>query len=343
MLEKIKFDRNRNRVKYCPCGKKNKGRFSPLIGFDEIGRCFSCDKFFPPKAVKKSFNFNFKYEAPKQISYFDPYLVSQSGKNYKENNFVQFLKSLVSPELTKGVIKKYLIGTSKKWKGASVFWQIDEKQNVRFGQIMLYDAEKGKRMYRDAVNKKFPYISSVRYELNLNNFNTKQCLFGLHLINETTSKTLAVVESEKTAILMSLFKPEYTWLATGGKGNFNFEFLKPIRKYKIIAFPDKSEHSLWQKRAIELEEFGFNIKVNNWLENTDYGQGSDFADVLIKEKLYLKIKNAPIQNKKIEPVEKITTSTENIIKKFISKNHNVLKLIKKFQLTDKNGVEIKVQ
>jgi hypothetical protein len=41
-------------------------------------------------------------------------------------------------------------------------------------------------------------------------FNINQCLFGLHLINESNQKTIAVVESEKTAVLISVFKPQYT-------------------------------------------------------------------------------------------------------------------------------------
>ncbi|WP_255347637.1 DUF6371 domain-containing protein [Flavobacterium sp. ACAM 123] len=68
-----------------------------------------------------------------------------------------------------------------------------------------------------------------------------QCLFGLHLINESNQKTIAVVESEKTAVLISVFKPQYTWAATGMKGGFKYENLKPIKEFKIIAFPDKSE------------------------------------------------------------------------------------------------------
>jgi hypothetical protein len=63
----------------------------------------------------------------------------------------------------------------------------------------------------------------------------------LHLINESNQKTIAVVESEKTAVLISVFKPQYTWAGTGMKGGFKYENLKPIKEFKIIAFPDKSE------------------------------------------------------------------------------------------------------
>ena len=114
---------------------------------------------------------------------------------------------------------------------------------------MLYNPETAKRQKNDLGKA---YISSVRSVLKLKDHNLKQCLFGLHLINETESKILAIVESEKTAILMSLFKPEYIWLATGSKSGFKYEYLKPLRNYKIIGFPDKSEYKDWQNKAIEL-------------------------------------------------------------------------------------------
>jgi hypothetical protein len=59
-------------------------------------------------------------------------------------------------------------------------------------------------------------------------FNLSQCLFGR--ITEDYQKTIAIVESEKTAIVMSILLPHYIWLATGSKGNFKFEMLKPSKE-----------------------------------------------------------------------------------------------------------------
>lgn len=210
----------------------------------------------------------------------------KSINNQEPYYFIQFVKSLFGVDATKEIITKYLIGTSKKWKGATVFWQIDNNQKVRHGKIMLYNPETGKRRYQNEETKENPYVFSVRKVLKLKDYNLKQCLFGLHLINETESKSLAIVESEKTAILMSLFKPEYIWLATGSKSGFKYEYLKPLRNFKIIGFPDKSEYHYQQNIAIELNNLGFNISVSQYLETTNYKKGTDLADVLIQEKLY---------------------------------------------------------
>ena len=50
-------------------------------------------------------------------------------------------------------------------------------------------------------------------------------------------KTVALVESEKTAIICSAMMPQYLWLATGGKSQFNSR-LTVLKGRKIIAFPD---------------------------------------------------------------------------------------------------------
>ena len=307
---------------------------------DNFGRCdrqSSCSFFEIPKG-KLNTKFEYKYVKPSEVSFHKYNLVSESGQNFINNNFIQFIKSLFGEEAAKEVIKKYLIGTSKLWNGANVFWQIDNNQKVRHGKIMLYNAVTGKRQ-KNNLGK--AYISSVRSALKLKDFSLNQCLFGLHLINETESRTIAIVESEKTAIMMSLFKPEYLWLATGSKSGFKYEYLKVLRDYKIIGFPDKSECNDWQNKAIELNNLGFNIQISSWLENTAYKEGSDLADVLMIEKLYTSLEAKEMDVKrKVPPINLIKTSSQIIVENLALKNPNILKLVEVFELTDFNGIKV---
>lgn len=304
------------------------GEYLPV----EFGRCDrenKCGYLGTPKGEFTN-TYEVKFTPPSPTNYHPLDLVKKSGRNYKQNNFIQFLKTLFNEVEVKDAILKYLIGTSKLWNGATVFWQIDNKQNIRHGKIMLYNPDTGKRTKKP--NGK-AYINSVRSTLKLKGFNLKQCLFGLHLINETETRTVAVVEGEKTAIIMSLFKPEYVWLATGSKQGFKYEMLKPLKGFKVIAFPDKSEYNDWQDRAIELKDFGFDILVSNYLENTAYSDGSDLADVFIDE---IKAKSKPIEGKKHNKYI-IRTKTENIALKLAKINPALCKLITEFELTDTNG------
>ena len=55
-MKELIFDKNRKRIKYCPCGKKNiNGKFVPYVDYDNKGYCFSCDKTFLPKLNKDDY------------------------------------------------------------------------------------------------------------------------------------------------------------------------------------------------------------------------------------------------------------------------------------------------
>jgi len=49
----------------------------------------------------------------------------------------------------------------------------------------------------------------------------KQCLFGEHLLSDTSAtmsaKPVAIVESEKTALVAAMFIPDFVWLVRPGK------------------------------------------------------------------------------------------------------------------------------
>ena len=51
---------------------------------------------------------------------------------------------------------------------------------------------------------------------------------GLHQGWKMDDVKVAVVEAEKTAVIMSEVKPEYIWLATGGKTELNVAKLCPL-------------------------------------------------------------------------------------------------------------------
>ncbi|MFV8346209.1 DUF6371 domain-containing protein [Flavobacterium sp. ZB4P13] len=268
----------------CPsCSKKNFVKYleteTNIYLSDEFGRCdreSSCAYHRRPETEFKN-TFEVANIPKPDPSFHDLELVEKTVLGNSQNNFIQFLRTLFSEEEVNEVVRKYFIGTWSGWKGITVFWQINQLEKVHNGKVMMYEPTTGKR----AKNKEGKgIISTVQSLLKLDDFILNQCLFGLHLINKNT-KAVALVEAEKTAVIMSLFKPEYTWLATGSKGGFKYEFLKPIKQFKIVAFPDKSEYSDWLKKAEELNGFGFNIEISSFLENLDYPVGSDLADVYI--------------------------------------------------------------
>lgn len=197
---------------------------------------------------------------------------------YYENptidNLTEYLKLRFPIDKVSEAMQNYFItGTNQFWSNATAFWQIDQKEQIHACKIMQYDRFTGKR-----IKEPYNRINWLHKAINEPDFNLNQCLFGLHRINEDYQKTIAIVESEKTAIIMSILLPHYIWLATGSKANFKFEMLKPIKKRNIVSFPDKGEYNNWLNKATELNAIGFKLSVSDLIEQTDFENGYDLAD-----------------------------------------------------------------
>lgn len=201
----------------------------------------------------------------------------QTIREYEINPLWVFFADKFGKGVATTLFKRYLIGTSKKWNGATIFWQIDNKGVCRSGKVMGYDSETGKR-----VKKPYSQQTWAHTALGLDEFNLEQCLFGLHLYEP--GKIIYLFESEKTALIASLFFKDVICMATGGKMQFKQGMLWPIRKAKsIVAYPDLGCFEDWSVKAYEMP-FD-NIQVSDMLEATAQGQedGIDIADILLAD------------------------------------------------------------
>ena len=82
---------------------------------------------------------------------------------------------------------------------------------------------------------------------------------------------VAIVEAEKTAVIMSEVKPDYVWLATGGKTELNVAKLKPLEGRRIILFPDTDEDGQTYRDWYDIAEaasdvFGHPVTISSILE-----------------------------------------------------------------------------
>jgi len=94
------------------------------------------------------------------------------------------------------------------------------------------------------------------------------------------------VESEKTAIICSVFYPNYIWLATGGINNLKKENFNSLKNRTIVLFPDLGAFEKWTDKAKEISKI-CNIKVSDILERNTTGtekqNGFDLADYLLQK------------------------------------------------------------
>ena len=283
-MTQYKYKLDKSSQKY-NCPKCNKKRFVKYVETEtghyaesKYGRCdreTSCGYALYPT---NNSIINNDYVMPTVVkpSYIEKEILQKTLTKYEINPLVTYLYSNYSEDEVKATIEKYHIGTSKQFDQSTVFWQMDNTGNIRSGKIMAYNTSTGKRL---KANDGKPLINWVHSALNTPNYNLKQCLFGLHLLNDTV-KQIAIVESEKTALIMSIEFPQYTWMSTGSLQGFKYEYLDPIKSSNIIAFPDKGGYRKWQETATTLNKEGFNIEVSKLLEKTKYKDGWDLVDVI---------------------------------------------------------------
>lgn len=216
-------------------------------------------------------------------SFIDAEIMLQSLKQYESNPLYTFLVRTIGKEGTNKLFSLYKVGTSRKWNGATVFWQIDTSEKVRSGKIMLYDANTGRR-----VKEPHAHVCWVHSELKKQGFKLQQCFFGEHLLTLYPDKRVFIVESEKTAIIAAHFIPDGLWIATGGKnGCFNAQAVKVLAGRDVILMPDLGATSEWQEKASMLRHICRSVSVSSVLEDvaTDEQrkQGLDIADFLLME------------------------------------------------------------
>ena len=254
-------------------------------------------------------------EQRKPLSFISAETVAQTLHGYEKNKLYLFLSSKFGAEDAFRLMKEYRIGTSKHWPGSCVFWQTDINGGVRTGKVMLYDAETGKR-----VKEPFNHVTWVHSLLRLPDFNLRQCFFGEHLLPMNRGKPVAIVESEKTALVAAYYLPEYVWLASGGKnGCFNTDTLRVLKGHQVILYPDIGATDQWQQKLCLLRNLGIEASIFNYLEevatDSERTAGLDIADYLLQIEpdqavLQAMIRRNPILQKLIDDLQLTLVSVE---------------------------------
>ena len=230
--------------------------------------------------MPKNLSVTIKEQLP---SFIDRSIMEQTLSHYAINPLYTFLARCMGKEETDRLCSLYRIGTSRKWGGSAVFWQVDCNGRVRTGKIMLYDATTGKR-----VKHPQPHVCWVHTEMRLKDYHLRQCFFGEHLLSLYPDWKVFVVESEKTAVIASHFMPDVLWVATGGKnGRFNERAVIALAGRDVVLMPDLGATQEWQARLPMLDKVCRSVSVNDILETIateeQRSQGLDIADFLLME------------------------------------------------------------
>lgn len=208
-----------------------------------------------------------------------------------DNTLCRWLRSLPwEPEQKRRVdtvLEEYMVGTSKY--GHTIFWQIDDTGGVRTGKMMLYKPD-GHRDRETRYN--FDWIHSLLYKagtFNEDEWEMRQTLFGMHLLDKYPGADVHIVESEKTALICAIWfgnNNKRVWMACGGKCNLTSEKLQAIiQERRIIALcPDKDAVNDWRE---QLERIGYKrAYVDTTMLDLAWqprdGEKADMADIIVR-------------------------------------------------------------
>lgn len=220
---------------------------------------------------------------PSEPSFIDPAIMKRSLVHYDINPLFCYLSKIFGDEETHRLFHEYRVGTSAKWGGSTVYWQIDQYNKVRTGKVMLYDKANGHR-----VKEPNAYVSWAHSELKLANYNLRQCFFGEHLLPINPKATVVIVESEKTALICSHFLKDYVWIATGGKNAcLNSDAVKVLSGRDVMLIPDLGATEKWNEKIAILKPICKSVVVSDVLEEQATEEqrklGLDIADFLLME------------------------------------------------------------
>lgn len=284
MAVDYRFALDKSPKKYrCPqCGKKTFVLFRDQDGSyapDIFGRCDreqKCGYFARPSDERVIVEPRLREVTPP--SYVPLTDIKPTFTGVHLSNLFIFLASRWGAQDTSAMFAEYLVGadqTSPNTIHWSVFWQTDIHGHVRSAKLIRYNPN-GRRDHAHNAT----WWHRV-HQHRFTDFNLVQCFFGEHLLKLSPTKKVAVVESEKTAIIASYYMPEYVWIACGGKNGLSRTKCQVLRNRHVTLFPDLGAYKDWKLQA---SQYGFNVSrtIEDIATDDQREQGLDIADFLMK-------------------------------------------------------------
>ena len=146
---------------------------------------------------------------PKPLCTIPEHVVTRSVRINHDSDLITFLKTIIDPMVVEGLIEEYRIGVTRG--GDTIFFQLDKLGRCRTGKIMKYDPETGHRIKDPDVPSRITWVHSLMKQSGQlpADWELSQCLFGENLLMEHPGMPVALVESEKTAIICSGLMHQY--------------------------------------------------------------------------------------------------------------------------------------
>ena len=160
----------------------------------------------------------------------------------------------LTQEQMKHAAGRYRLGRSRN--GTTVFWMIDELGVLRDGRV------------GDAWASSLLKVKGQLPEW----WNPSHCFFGQHLLRSEEEKGIGIVESERSAVILSELYPSLLWLARSYPANLTEEHFQPLQGHAVTLFPRTDPFGNTYTAYLELADqvhrsLGLDIRVSPILED----------------------------------------------------------------------------
>lgn len=314
---------------FCPaCGRKSFVCYLDTDGnlIDEsVGRCDheqSCGEHYKPSEYFRDNNISgmggrrpskprhMNIEPIKPPVYISGNLLKATRRDYDINNLVVWLAGEFGLAKANQMIEHYHIGTVYHhdgadvpdvwsgarpcWQGSTVFYQVDCLGNVHRGTIMQFNPMNGKRVkFMGRDGEEHALINSVHALMGLGEPKPRECLFGEHLLRRYPQATVAVVESQKTALIgfgatNDIFNGvDIVWVASGGLSKLSPSSIGKwsiLQGRDVVLFPDNGCFDLWGEKAVKvLKPIAKRLRISKTMELHATNGGDDIGDLIIED------------------------------------------------------------
>lgn len=204
-------------------------------------------------------------------NFIEPTIIKRLQGN--RNTFVDFLHTLFDSPKLDAAVERYCIGGDSH--GRTIFPNLDQEGRCVGGAVIPYLANGHRDKSKGASN----IHAELRRKDKTLPTQADQVLFGSHLLRLYPTASVGVVESQKSAVILSIIYPNLVWLATAGMTNFNERLLSSIYDRNVIAYPDVNGVQEWTERAKDLPFK--NIRISDWWRYAQ-DEKEDICDVVIR-------------------------------------------------------------
>lgn len=195
-------------------------------------------------------------------------LPRQNVERLHDDTLFNFLCRHFERERVADVFQRYHVTHAYWHGGATTFPLVDAEGHCRSAKLMRYGTD-GHRLKGDNPAFNVTWLHTI---LRLKPFNFRACFFGEHLAAAAPEKTLIVVESDKTALIMACDDrlDKHVYLACGGASAIvprpgllsdPYGRLAPLKGRDVILFPDADMVPRWTEAANALTTWCRTVRI----------------------------------------------------------------------------------